>query len=211
LIGVGFFDFSALNARLAASGYDRVTSAPVVIGGEGHAVLKSGLVLGGHGVGVATPTGSGPGQTQTSFGAGYGMFDFGFAPVRSQHLLVLALAGFGGYSVGINLGDNQGAKFDDVLADPRRSTSLSHAGLLFGLTLGVDGRVPLGKPERGQRGFFTVGLRVGGLYGLPLGNWTLPQGARVSAGPYGGLRGGVAMVAIGFGGGSVASQVVGTP
>lgn len=74
-----------------------------------------------------------------------------------------------------------------MLKNPKRSTSLSEGGVLVGLPLALDGRVPLGKVERGRRGFFTLGARIGALYGPSLGGWSLPEG-NATGGPSGGSR-----------------------
>jgi hypothetical protein len=201
-MGGGFFDLSSLNDRLAQNGYGKISNPLTLLGGEGHAVLRSGFVIGGRGAAVLGPTGTGPGDLQSHFAGGFGLFDLGFALVHTRSVLFTALGGIGGYGVSLSIGDDQTARFDDVLADPRRSTSLSRGGLLVGLTLGLDGRVPIGElDEQGRRGFFTLGARVGGLYGPALGGWSLPEAANATRGPNLGLTGAYAMLALGFGGG----------
>lgn len=200
-MGPGFFDLSALNNRLAANGYQRIDGMLPIIGGEGHAVFASGFVGGGRGAAILGGSGDGPGNQRTHFGGGFGMADFGLALVRSPQLLFTLTAGIGGYGLGLDINDEQSAKFDDVLKAPARSITLSRGGLLVGLTLGIDGRVPIGRAERGRRGFFTLGARLGALYGLPTGGWSLPEGTRASAGPTGALTGAYAAQAVSFGGG----------
>jgi hypothetical protein len=60
--------------------------------------------------------------------------------------------------------------------------------------------VPLGESKDGHQGFFTIGARVGGLFGPALGEWSLPQGADASGGPSATLAGLYATLAVGFGG-----------
>lgn len=202
LIGGGFFDLSSLNDRLEQNGYETIDGPLTLLGGEGHAVLQSGFVVGGRGAAVIGPTGAGPGDLQTHFAGGFGLFDMGFALVHTRSVLLTALGGVGGYGMSLSIGDDLSARFDDVLDNPRRSTSVSRGGLLVGLTLGIDGRVPIGDvDDEGRRGFFTLGARVGGLYGLALGGWSLPEDANATRGPELGLTGAYAMLAIGFGGG----------
>ena len=88
-----------------------------------------------------------------------------------------------------------------MLKNPKRGTSLGQGGVLVGLTLGIDGRIPIGQVEHGRRGFFTLGVRAGGMYGPALGTWGFPGGADAKGGPSIGLNGGWAALAIGFGGG----------
>lgn len=63
--------------------------------------------------------------------------------------------------------------------------------------------MPLGEVKDGRRGFFTLGVRVTGLFGPALGDWAANDGSDVTAGPNTGLTGGFAALAIGFGGGAV--------
>jgi hypothetical protein len=202
-IGTGVFDLSPLNERLRDNGYERISPWATLIGGEGHAVLDSGFVAGARGAAIVYQTGDGPDGMRTHLGGGFGMFDFGFALVRRSPILLTLTASIGGYGTSLEIGDEQSARFDDVLADPRRSTSLDRGGLLTGLTLGFDGRVPVGRVERGRRGFFTLGARLGVLYGPALGGWGFSPESEATAGPNFGLTGAFAGVAIGFGGGSV--------
>lgn len=201
-IGAGLFDFSALNHHLRANGYEEVDTRMTMLGGEGHAVTPTGFVVGARGGALLSPDGSGPDGLQRTFGGGFGMLDFGFAFVRREALLLTLTSGLGGYGLSLGIGDQQSASFDDVLANPRRSTTLSRGGLLVGLTVGVDGRVPMGPLEQGRRGFFTLGGRIGGLYGPPIGSWGISEGGDATGGPGPGLVGAYAALAIGFGGGN---------
>jgi len=59
----------------------------------------------------------------------------------------------------------------------------------------------MGAAERGKRGFFTIGARLGALFGPPIGDWNLAEGAQATGAPSTGLSGAYAALAIGFGGG----------
>jgi hypothetical protein len=201
VVGPGQFDFSSLNDHLVASGYERLNNLMTIIGGDGHAVFDSGFVAGARGGALVGPSGTGPG-VRTHLAGGFGMVNFGFAPVRTTHFLFTVTGGIGGYGLSLGIGDDQSVPFDSVLRSPRHSASLSHAGLLLGLTMGADFRVPIGRVERGRRGFFTLGVRVAGLYGPPLGEWNVSNGGEATGGPRTGLTGGYGAIAIGFGGGS---------
>jgi hypothetical protein len=203
--GPGLFALSSLSDRLAEHGYDRLPSSMPVIGGEGHAVFPSGFVVGGHGAALLAPGRDGPDDLELSFGGGFGLADFGFAPVHTQSLLFTMTGGIGGYGWNLGIGTKDRVAFDDVLDDPRRSASLSRGGVLVGATLGLDVRFALGRAERGRQGLFTIGLRVGGLYGPPIGKLSLAEGDEVSDAPDVGLTGGYAALALGFGGGPAGS------
>jgi hypothetical protein len=199
VLGVGVFDLSALNDQLAAAGYDRLSNTWPVIGGEGHALFESGFMIGGRGAALLGSTGNGPGELRTELSGGFGMLDLGFALVRMPAFRLALLGGVGGYGFALQISEQQSVRFDELLNTPQRSSLLSRGGLLLGLTLAIDGRVPLGDAKDGRRGFFTLGLRVGGLYGPPMGDWHASDGTEVSAGPDTGLAGGYAGLAIGFG------------
>jgi hypothetical protein len=200
-LGFGVFDLSSLNDRLAAGGYERLSNRMTLLGGEGHALLESGFVIGGRGAALLGDDGRGPGTLQTELSGGFGMLDLGFALVRTDTVLFTVLGGFGGYGWSLLLSEREALRFEEVLETPERTSSLSRGGVLVGLTLGIDGRVPIGKPERGKRGFFTLGARVGGLFGPALGDWSATDGTEVTAGPDTGLAGLYGLLALGFGGG----------
>jgi hypothetical protein len=199
--GVAVLDLSSLNKRLHANGYERVPSALTMIGGEGRAVFDSGFVAGVRGAGIFTPSGSGPGGMQTHFSGGYGTLDFGFAFLHSERFLATVTGDVGGYGTSLGISDGQNVSFDDALANPRRSLTLARGGLLLGATLGFDARVPLGGGEHGRRGFFTIGLRLGALFGPALTAWNLGDAGQATGGPSSGLNGGFATMVLGFGGG----------
>jgi hypothetical protein len=203
MLGAGLFDWSRLNDRLAANGYERIPNTMTIIGAEGHAVLASGFVIGGRGAAIISPEGDGPNAFTRSFGGGFGMADLGFAPVHTQTLLLAVLAGIGGYGVSLDISEESSAAFDSVLVDPERSASLSTGGLMGALTLAFDVRVPVGQPKRRQQGFFTLGARVSGMYGPPMGDWELAEDRTATGGPSQSLLGAAATLAVGFGGGNL--------
>jgi hypothetical protein len=186
---------------MQSNGYEKLSSVMTLLGGEGRAVFRSGFVAGARGAAVLAPSRNGPGGVEAHFGGGFGMLDFGYALVHTAPFLLTLTGGIGGYGVSLDIGDTQPATFDDVLKNPHRSASLSRGGLLVGLTLGMDARIHTGPAERGRRGFFTIGLRVGGLYGPPIGDWDLGPGTKATGAPSLSLTGGYAALAIGFGGG----------
>jgi hypothetical protein len=200
-LGLGVFDLSELNDALAAGGYERLSNKLVLLGGEGHAVLQSGFVIGGRGAALLGDDGRGPGTLQSELSGGFGMLELGFAVVHTDSVLFTVLGGLGGYGFSLLLSEHETLRFEEVLETPERTSSLSCGGLLVGLTLGIDGRIPVGEPQDGNRGFFTLGARLGGVFGPALGGWSAIDGTDVTAGPDTGLAGVYGLVAIGFGGG----------
>jgi hypothetical protein len=204
LLGLGFFDLSRLNDRLVASGYEEIDDALTVIGGEGHAVFANGFVAGGMGAGILASTSEGPREAHMDFGGGIGMLDLGFALVHTRSILFTVLGSVGGYGWTLSIDQPGEARFDDVLDNPRRSTSLARGGALAGLSLAIEGRIPVGPAERGRQGFFSLGVRAGGLYGPPLGTWSLTDGSDATAGPDTRMAGLYSVLTLGFGGWRVA-------
>lgn len=201
--GVGMFDLSDLGDRLNAQGYEEVPNTLALIGGEAHGIFESGFVIGARGAALLGPDRDGPGNRSTSFSGGFGLVDAGYAFVRTPNLLLMLTAGLGGYGYRLEIGGPGSTTFDDALDDPRLSTSLSTGGLLGSLTVGFDGRIPMGRMERRHTGYFSVGVRVSGLYGPAMGDWELAHGGDADGGPESGLVGGFAALVIGFGGGHV--------
>ena len=200
LVGPAWFNLSSLDARLSSAGYSRIGQPLFMIGGEGRAVFPRGFVAGARGAGLLGRDGHGPNGFTTSFGGGFGMLDFGYAFVHEKSALLTLTGGLGGYGLSLDISDGQAATFDELLQNPRRTSSLSRGGFLLGLTLGFDGRVPIGKDKHDRQGFFTIGARLGTLYGPTLDDWQLSGGGKASGGPRHGLVGGFAALVIGFGG-----------
>lgn len=200
MLGVAFTDLSDLNRHLSRNGYERIDSAIAVIGGQGFALFDTGLIIGGHGGAFLVPTADGPDAYRADVGGGFGMADFGFAFVRTPSMLLMATVGIGGYGMGLTITERLSLDFDDVLNEPRRSSTMSAGGVLGGIMLGFDGRVPLGAVDKhGMRPFFTVGVRAGGMYAPALGEWSLADGSELSRAPTTALSAAYAGVALGFG------------
>jgi hypothetical protein len=199
LVGPALLDVSSLNARLRDNGYQGLGALSALVGFEGVGVFASGLVVGARVGAILNPSGAGPDGEETHLCAGFGTLDFGFAFIRTAPLLLTVTAGGGWYVMTLDVSDDESVPFDDVLTNPRHSASLSRGGVLAGLTLSMDWRI--GQREHDSRTFLTLGARVGGLYGPPMGEWSLASGAKADDGPKLGLRGGFVVLALGFGSG----------
>ncbi|HKP57969.1 MAG TPA: hypothetical protein VJV78_14650 [Polyangiales bacterium] len=200
LIGVSFFDLGELNDRLASADYSRLDGAMTVIGGEGHVVLENGFMAGGMGAAVIGPSGEGPNNLDTDFSGGFGMADLGFALVHTPSVLFGVLGNIGGYGWSLSIDTPGSASFARVLEDPTRGTRLERSGVFGGATLMFEGRVPVGQIERNHQGFFSLGVRVSGLWGPPMGSWSLPDGSDTTSDPDTGMAGFFAALTLGFGG-----------
>jgi len=200
-VGAGFFDLSSLNDRLRARGYERLTGLIPVIGGELRAIHDNGFVMGAYGAAILDKTGDGPGGLQTSWGGGFGLLDLGYAPVHSRSFTVSVSGGIGGYGLTLDVADTRDTTFGEVLDMPRRGTSLTRGGVLFGLMLRVDGRIPIGEVRNERQGYIALGLRVNGLLGVAVGDWSFANDGDDDAdgGPLGTLTGVYAALVIGWG------------
>jgi hypothetical protein len=201
MIGIVWIDLSELNDALKAAGYEELDTAMTLLGGQALAVFPSGFVVGGHGAAILAPSADGPDSFRASFSGGYGMADLGFAFLHTRALLLTLTGGIGGYGMGLHISERRAFAFDDVLENPRRSTSLNVGGLLVGLTLGFDGRVPIGDvDEKGMRPFFSLGVRAGGMYGPPMSEWSLDDRSESPGGPNTTLSAAYVALVLSFGG-----------
>jgi hypothetical protein len=201
MIGIVWIDLSELNDALSAAGYEELDTAMTLLGGQAHAIFPSGFVVGGHGAAILAPSAGGPEGFRASFDGGFGMADFGFAFLHTRAFLITLTGGIGGYGMGLHISEHRAFAFDDILDNPRRSASLSVGGLLVGLTLGFDGRVPIGQvDEEGMRPFFSLGVRAGGMYGPPISEWSLDDGNESPGGPSSTLSGAYVALVLSFGG-----------
>ncbi|MDD9964813.1 MAG: hypothetical protein OXR73_01205 [Myxococcales bacterium] len=199
LLGAAFLDLSSLNDRLRAAGYEEYERPITLIGGEARGVTESGFVAGIHGAAFIPPSGDGPGAARTRLRGGFIALDLGMALIHTRSLLLTVTAGLGGYGLSLSIDSDEDVPFDDVLADPARGSELTTGGFLGMLTVGFDGRLPVGEVEEGYQGFFTLGVRAGALYGAPLSDWNLPEADATDA-PSGTLLGAYAAAVVGFGG-----------
>jgi hypothetical protein len=202
LVGMAHVDQFTLNRRLRKNGYPKLSPALNVLGGEGRVIFPSGLVLGARGIALLNQTGPGPGSLHTHFGGGLGMLNLGYALLRTEAFVLTLTGDVGVYGLNLEISDDEAVAFDELLAAPRRSSSLDAVGLLTGLTLALDAQVPL--MAGGGRSFLGIGIRLSGLYGPALGHWGRSDGSPVVGEPSLGLTGGYAALAFGFGNRSTA-------
>jgi hypothetical protein len=197
--GAMAIDMSPMNERLSDAGYpeDLPLFFPIV-GGQAFG-LFSHFVIGGSGAGIFPRTADMPGAREVSASGAWGTFDFGYQLVRVNGFLLAPVASLGGYGMAVILSSTEEQSFDEVLATPNRSTTLSNKGVLGGISM-LAKLVVLGRPSSvpGARSGLSLGLRVGGLYGIPFREWQA-DGVTADDGPSFGLRGGYAALSLGAG------------
>jgi hypothetical protein len=198
--GAGLFDLSALNDILSKHGYSKLDSLTPVLGGELRAIHPCGMVFGVTGAAIFGIKGDGPDSLKTEWSGGYGLVDAGYAPVRLPGFALSLSAAIGGYRTRFDVMNKSEANFADVLDMPRRELSLTSGGLLFGLLLRVDGRIPVGDVRNDRQGYIALGLRLTGLWGPALSDWSsASSGTDINNGPSARLTGAHAALVVGWG------------
>ena len=197
--GVMAVDLGPMNDRLALAGYS--TKLPTVfpmLGGQGFG-LFSHFLIGGSGAGLFPRSTNLPENRAVSANGAWGTLDFGYQLLRINGFLLAPVVSLGGYGMAVTLSTKEERAFDAVLANPSRATTLSSKGILGGFSV-IAKLIVLGRRAKvpGARSGLSVGLRVGGLYGIPYRKWQA-DGVAAPDGPSFGLRGGYAALSLGAG------------
>jgi hypothetical protein len=175
-IGVNATDLGPLNDRLSANGYPTFSTELLSVGGGTYRVVANRILLGAELSGLLTPNQGFRGR-DVFVGGGYGLFSLGYLIEPASRLRVFPVAGLGAGGLVLDIGDSGAANFDDVLADPNRSATLTKGSLLVSLGAGLEYR--FGTP--GGDGL-RLGLRGGYLISTLDSDWQLGQN-RLSGGP----------------------------
>lgn len=198
--GVAFVDFGPLNDRLATSGYpNKIPLAFPLLGGQGFGLFNR-FTIGGSGSAFLSRSVSAGSNGEVSASGAWGTVDVGYQVVRVNGFLLAPVLSLGGYGLFANIHSKQESSFSDVLGNPARGTELTNRGVLAGLSL-MANLVILGKQSRTvatARSGLALGLRIGGLYGIPYREWKA-DGVTADGGPKFGLRGGYAALSLGVG------------
>jgi hypothetical protein len=170
MVGGSQLDIEALNTRLEGAGYPTFDDRFFAMG-LNFARYRGPVVLGLEVGGLTRPSRSTEDfQYSTSLNAGYLLLNVGYAIVQEGALELVPKAGLGFGSVVLGITDQGTPTFDDVLADPGRSTSMATASLLLDGSLGMTYRLGARAP-RVVRGL-ALGARVGYTQSLLHSEWT---------------------------------------
>jgi hypothetical protein len=199
--GVMVVDMGPVNDRLQEQRALYPSDLPVVfplLGGQGFG-LFSRFVIGGSGAALLSRSVDAASDRKISSHGAWGTFDFGYQLLRVNGFLIAPMLSLGGYGMNVTVAPKGEVGFDEALQNPGRSLSLSNNGFLTGISLLAE-TVVLGKGAQvpGARTGYTLGLRLGGLYGFPIHGWT-SNGATVTGDPPFGLRGGYLALSLGAG------------
>jgi len=88
-----------------------------------------------------------------------------------------------GGALGIKIAERSVPTFEDVLASPGRSSSLSMGMFLMDASIEANYRIDVANEEEGRRGGFLVGLQVGYAFAPGETSWRLDEINGVAAGP----------------------------
>ncbi len=175
--GSGFFSLGTidlnlddLNRRLVAADLPAAESSALTFGGGGWNE-RGRLRLGGQGHGfLNSEETTEDGRTGVRLSGGYGIFSLGWEVYRGSRVTLFPVGGIGGGGYSLHIGTRESALFDDILEDPRRSSTLSAGGILT--SAGIRGEIALG--ERSARGRPRpgpiLGVEATALRGI--GNWS---------------------------------------
>jgi hypothetical protein len=206
LVGVDAFggamvvDMSSLNDRLAANGYaHKLPLVFPILGGQGFGLFGR-FLIGGSGAGLLARSVDGlDSNSKVSASGAWGTFDFGYQVLRVNGFLIAPVLSLGGYGMDVTIDSRQNDTFDGALKAPARGANLTNNGFLTGISL-VAKTIIIGRNAHvaDAKTGWALGLRIGGLYGIPTHGWR-SNGAEIFGGPTAGLRGGYAALSIGAG------------
>lgn len=193
-------DMGAINDRLAGLGDqypNKVPSVFPIFGGQGFG-LFSRFLVGGSGAAIFSRTVDASDDRKLSVSGGFGTFDFGYQLLRVNGFMIAPVLSVGGYGMSMTVAHKGKVDFDNALTQAR-STTMTNDGVLTGLSL-VAKVVMIGRGSQvpGARTGWTLGVRVGGLYGFPVRGFRA-DGSDVTGDPKYGLRGGYAALSLGLG------------
>ena len=200
--GVAVIDMGPVNDRLDSTGPGRLypNKLPIVfpiLGGQGFGLFNR-FLIGGSGAGLLSRSVDESADRQLSASGAWGTVNFGYQLIRVNGFLLAPVLSLGGYGISVTSSSKEQTSFADALNNDR-SSHLTNNGFLTGISL-VSKVILLGKDahEAHARSGWSLGVRVGGLYGIPLHGWK-SDGTKVNGDPPFGLRGGYAALSLGVG------------
>ena len=180
-LGVRTMDFAAVNERLAANQYPTLDSEMFTLGFGGYQQFDRFLIgvdLAGFGT---SPKETANGDYKVGVSGGIAQFDLGYAALQRDRLLLYPLVGIGGAGTTLQLQHNREVPFDDMLADPGRSSSATIGAFVITPTIALEYVIAAGSPRRGIRGL-ALGLQSGYTLTSRNGSWHMHQ-SDLAAGP----------------------------
>ncbi|MCP4632521.1 MAG: hypothetical protein GY855_06305 [candidate division Zixibacteria bacterium] len=195
-------DIDDLNTHLKSAamqgivGYSEFKDDFFSIGGGGHVIFGK-LIIGGEGHGLIRGNEK-LGNYKTSLFGGYGLLNFGMTLISSGRFDIYPLVGIGGGGMRLKITERNSVSFGDVLDNPGRNSDMTTGCFLLHAALGFDHLVKLADTEFGTGGL-VFGCRAGYIYAPYTSEWRM-EGKEVSGGPETGITGPYFRILIGGGG-----------
>jgi hypothetical protein len=113
--------------------------------------------------------------------------------------LLAPVLSLGGYGMDVEVNSKADDTFNDALQTHNRGANLTSHGFLGGVSV-IAKTIVIGRNAHvaDARSGWSLGLRLGALYGIPYKGWKSDD-ASITGGPTFGLRGGYAALSIGAG------------
>jgi hypothetical protein len=197
LVGYLQLDLGDVNRELEAAGYPALREGFLTLGGGGY-TTRDRFVAGGEANGVlGASRNTVNGAYTVSATGGFGVFRLGYIVHRTAHLDVFPLVGIGGGTMSLKIAQRNDVAFGDVLADPRRSATLSSVTFVMDASLHVNVRIPVRQREPNREGGIVLGLQGGYSVAPWASGWTLDGLNSVDGGPSIRLRGPFVRISVG--------------
>lgn len=184
-VGYMGLDLGPLNQSLLDAGYPTLDDSFLTLGGGGYGGVGR-FVIGGEGHGlIGRHETTSDGTRRISAGGGYGLFRVGYRAFSWEGLDIVPLIGVGGGGLSLDILERSVPIFDDVLADPGRSSRLSTGMFLLDASVAASYRVQMPGQRRRERerGGLLLGLQVGYTFAPGRTSWKLDGINDVAGGP----------------------------
>lgn len=196
-VGYMKLDLSEFNAALTANGLPAADDGFLTLGGA--ALGGPGRwMFGGEGqalVGKSKTTTSG--LYQVSMNGGYGMFRIAYNLLDNPSADLYPWIGIGGGGMQLNIRRRSAPTFNDVLATPGRSSTMTQAGFMLGASLTANYRISLPVKEADRTGGLLLGATAGYVINPARSGWKLDNINTVAGGPDAKLEGWYARFSLG--------------
>ena len=182
-VGYMWLDADELNESLVDAGYPEMDDRFLTLGGSG--MGGAGRVLlgaEGHAL-LPDEEATADGSRHVALTGGYGLLRLGYLALTDGGFDVYPMVGFGGGGMNMRITERSSPTFDDVLADPARSSSLVTGGILLDAGLGMAYRMRMGDRRGDDTGGLHFGVQGGYTWAPSEWSWDLDALNDVAGGP----------------------------
>jgi hypothetical protein len=187
--GRGFFQvgymrlgMDDLNTALAGGGLPTMDEDVLTLGGAGYGA-RGRFLIGGEGHALTGRKETTPGGArELAVSGGYGMFRIGYLVVTGDAFDIYPLFGIGGGGMSLKIAERGAPTFDQVIADPETSSTLSTTVFVLDVAAAANFRITMSDNEDGVGGFL-LGVQAGYSFTPAQSGWTLDGTNDVAGGP----------------------------